>query len=83
MIRHVIKIFLPLYLLAYFASAFFWRSFTVWKQTGINPVVFKQTDSAHDFIGRVFKILCNDRDRGVGLLVLAEWISILRAHRMA
>lgn len=57
MIRHVIKIFLPLYLLAYFASAFFWRSFIVWKRTGINPVVFKQADSAHDFIGRVFKIL--------------------------
>jgi protein-S-isoprenylcysteine O-methyltransferase Ste14 len=52
-----LRFFLPLYLLAYFASAFFWRSFIVWKQTGINPVVFKQTDSAHDFIGRVFKIL--------------------------
>ena len=52
-----LRLFLPLYLLAYFASAFFWRSFIVWKQTGINPVVFKQTDSAHDFIGRVFKIL--------------------------
>jgi protein-S-isoprenylcysteine O-methyltransferase Ste14 len=44
-------------MVAYFASAFFWRSFIVWKQTGINPVVLKQTDSAHDFIGRVFKIL--------------------------
>ena len=52
-----LRYFLPLYLVAYFAAAFFWRSFVVWKRTGINPVTFKQTDSAHDFIGRVFKIL--------------------------
>jgi len=44
-------------LFAYFAAAFLWRSFVVRKRTGINPVVFKHTDSAHDFIGRVFKIL--------------------------
>lgn len=25
--------------------------------TGINPVVFKRSDDAHDFIGRVFKLL--------------------------
>ena len=29
----------------------------VWKRTGINPVVFKGTDDAHDFIGRLFKLL--------------------------
>ena len=29
----------------------------VWKKTGINPVVFKGTDNAHDFIGAVFKLI--------------------------
>ena len=29
----------------------------VWKKTGINPVVFKGTDSAHDFIGTVSKVI--------------------------
>jgi hypothetical protein len=29
----------------------------VWKKTGINPVVFKGTDSAHDFIGTVSKAI--------------------------
>lgn len=29
----------------------------VWKKTGVNPVVFKGSDSAHDFIGRLFKAL--------------------------
>ena len=50
-----LRYFLPIYLLAYFIAAFFWRSYIVWKRTGINPVVFKGSDSAHDFIGRVFK----------------------------
>jgi protein-S-isoprenylcysteine O-methyltransferase Ste14 len=52
-----LKYFLPLYLFAYFCVAFFWRSFLVWKKTGVNPVVFKGSDDAHDFIGRVFKLL--------------------------
>ena len=29
----------------------------MWKRTGVNPLVFKGSDSAHDYIGRVFKIL--------------------------
>ena len=36
-------------------AAFFWRSYEVWKQTGVNPVLFKGSDSAHDFVGRIFK----------------------------
>lgn len=52
-----LRYFLPLYLVAYVIAAFFWRSYAVWKRTGVNPVVFKGSDSAHDFIGRVFKVL--------------------------
>lgn len=52
-----LKYFLPAYLVAYFFAAFFWRSFVVWKRTGVNPLVFKGSDSAHDYIGRVFKLL--------------------------
>ena len=51
------RYFLPAYLFAYLLAAFFWRSFRVWKKTGINPVVFKGTDSAHDYIGRIFKLV--------------------------
>ncbi len=51
------RYFLPAYLFVYLLSAFVWRSFLVWKRTGINPVVFKGTDSAHDYIGRMFKLL--------------------------
>ena len=52
-----LRYLLPIYLLAYFSAAFLWRSYAVWKRTGVNPVVFKGSDSAHDFIGRVFKVL--------------------------
>jgi len=38
-------------------AAFVWRSYVVWKRTGINPVVFKGTDSAHDFIGTISKFV--------------------------
>ena len=51
------RYFLPLYLAAYFFAAFFWRSFLVWKRTGVNPLVFKGSDNAHDYIGRAFKLL--------------------------
>jgi protein-S-isoprenylcysteine O-methyltransferase Ste14 len=52
-----LKYFLPLYLFAYLCAAFFWRSFKVWKETGVNPVVFNSPDNAHDFIGQMFKLL--------------------------
>ena len=52
-----LRYFLPIYLVVYFTVAFFWRSYLVWKRTGTNPVVFKGSDDAHDFIGRIFKLL--------------------------
>ena len=51
------RVLLPLYLLGYLVAAFVWRSYLVWKRTGINPVTFKGNDDAHDFIGRLFKAL--------------------------
>jgi protein-S-isoprenylcysteine O-methyltransferase Ste14 len=65
--------FLPAYLVVYFAAAFFWRSFIVWKRTGINPVTFKHADNAHDFIGRVFKIV-------FGLVVLVVLVYAFWPH---
>ena len=51
------RYFLPLYLFVYILVAFVWRSYVVWKHTGINPVTFKGSADAHDFVGRVFKLL--------------------------
>ncbi|MGH9837592.1 MAG: methyltransferase family protein [Blastocatellia bacterium] len=50
------KLFLPVYLLAWFALAFAWRSYLIWKRTGRNPYRLGATDSAHDFIGVLFRL---------------------------
>lgn len=52
-----LRYFLPAYLCVYLIAAFVWRSYRLWKTTGVNPVTFKGSDSAHDFIGRVFKLV--------------------------
>jgi len=59
------QIFLPIATLLYILLVFVLRSVIVWKQTGVNPFVFGSTDKAHDYIGRVYK-----------LMVLLTWVSI-------
>ncbi|MEP3389447.1 MAG: methyltransferase [Reichenbachiella sp.] len=59
------QIFLPIATLVYLLLVFVLRSVILWKQTGVNPFVFGKTDKAHDYIGRVYK-----------LMVLGTWISI-------
>ena len=51
-----LKFFLPIYLLSWFALAFAWRSYLVWKRTGRNPYRLGNTDNAHDFIGVLFRL---------------------------
>ncbi len=52
-----LKMYLPVYLLLYVAAAFVLPTYKTWKRTGINPVTFGSTGSAHDYIGLVMKIL--------------------------
>lgn len=51
------KFYLAFFCLAYFAVTFLLPSWRVWKRTGINPFVVPRDDSAHGFIGKVFKLL--------------------------
>ena len=60
------QIFLPVTTLAYFLLVFVLRSVIMWKKTGINPFVFKNTDRAHDYVGRIYKVL-----------ILIMWMSII------
>jgi protein-S-isoprenylcysteine O-methyltransferase Ste14 len=48
---------LPVYLVVYFGAAFVWPTVRVWSLTGANPYKLGATDSAHDFIGRLFRLL--------------------------
>ena len=59
------QIFLPIATLLYLLLVFVLRSVILWKQTGVNPFVFGSTEKAHDYIGRVYKVM-----------VLGTWISI-------
>ena len=52
-----LRYLLPVYLFVYVVVAFVLRSYIVWKRTGINPVTFRDSDTAHDFIGRVSKLV--------------------------
>ena len=45
------------YLLIYFAVAFVLPSYRVWTRTNVNPVTFHGADNAHDYIGKLFKIV--------------------------
>ncbi len=45
------------YLIVNFALTFVWPSYRVWKRTGVLPVTFSNRDTAHDYIGGIFKIL--------------------------
>ena len=53
----MIGYFLVLYLIIYFGAAFVLPSYRVWKRTGVNPVTFRGADTAHDYIGKLFKIV--------------------------
>lgn len=60
------QVFLPITTFLFFVLVFVIRSFIVWKQTSVNPFVFKKSDKAHDYIGGVYKVM-----------VLFIWISII------
>jgi len=51
------KYFLIGFLLTYFAVAFVFPSYRVWKRTNVSPVIFGGADNAHDYIGKLFKIV--------------------------
>jgi hypothetical protein len=40
----LLRYILLVYLAVYFFTAFFWRSYRVWKATGINPFVLGRSD---------------------------------------
>lgn len=51
-----LRIFLPVFFLIFLLTAMFWRSYQIWKRTGINPYKLGSTDSAHDYNGQMLKM---------------------------
>ncbi len=52
-----LKYILPVYLIVFYGAAVFWRSFQLWKRTGINPLVLDKGNSVQCFAGRVYRLI--------------------------
>jgi len=61
------RIYLPIITLLIFGISFIWSSVRVYRQTGINPMRFGQEDNAHNYIGKVMKVI-------IGLLFIAVFL---------
>ena len=55
--EQLLKIFLPVYFIAYFGIAFVAKSLIVAKRIGKNPLVLPKDDTAYGLIGFYFKLL--------------------------
>lgn len=68
---NILSILLLVYLLLFFGLAFFWRSYRVWRTTGINPYRLAnqeyQRDDVHGLVSRLFRLTLV----GTALVVLA------------
>jgi len=53
-VNDILRVILPAYLLAFFAIAFAWRSYLVWKRTGINPYVVGRSGRPIDFVENLY-----------------------------
>lgn len=49
-------IILPIITVLYLLTVFVIRSIMVWRQTGVNPFVFGESEKAYDFLGFVYKL---------------------------
>lgn len=63
----------PLLLVLYLGVAFIWRSYAVWRQTGVNPYVLSRQDDAEGVIARGFRGL-------MGLLVVVVGLYAVSPH---
>ena len=54
---NIIKLFLPIYFVLYLSIAFVFPTYRTYRNTGINPLTFGKSDNAHDYIGRLFKLI--------------------------
>ncbi|NIQ37354.1 MAG: DUF1295 domain-containing protein [Proteobacteria bacterium] len=50
------KYLLPAYIVIYFGVALLWRSYAVWKRTGVNPYALGKADTVHGLVGFLFRL---------------------------
>ena len=62
---NVLKYALFAYILLNISLTFILPSYRVWKETGVFPITFGKEDTAHNYVGKVFKLLM------IGLLIVS------------
>jgi protein-S-isoprenylcysteine O-methyltransferase Ste14 len=55
--ENILEYSLLVYILCNISLTFVLPSYRVWKKTGIFPITFGKEDTAHNYVGKVFKIL--------------------------
>lgn len=56
LLNSVARIGLPIYLVVFFGVAMVWRSYRVWRHTGVNPYVLARGEDAHSYVGGLFRL---------------------------
>lgn len=51
------KLFLLTYLILFYGIAFFWRSYRIWRRTGINPYRLQNEEGMAGFLARVYRLV--------------------------
>lgn len=51
------RFYLLVFVLVYFIVTFVLPTWRVWRQTGVNPFVVPNDESAHGFIGKIFRLI--------------------------
>ncbi|MFN8254173.1 MAG: isoprenylcysteine carboxylmethyltransferase family protein [Bacteroidales bacterium] len=55
--KSFLNYYLIVYFIIYYALVFVWVSYRVKRKTGINPYLFKNSDTPHDFLGVISKFV--------------------------
>lgn len=58
---------LVLFFVVYFTTAFVWRSWQVWRKTGVNPYVLPRSDDAQGYVAKAFRLV---------LLSMAAYVAV-------
>lgn len=55
--EQALRYLLPLYLLIFFGAVFVWRTWRVWRSTGVNAYLIWRKTGVEGFVGRCFRIM--------------------------
>lgn len=67
-----LRYFLPVFFALYFGFCFVWRTVSVWRRTGINPLVLGKSDNVYDYIGKWFKATILMAGVSVAIFVISD-----------